>query len=457
MKRNLVLFSLCLSLLFTLSHSPAVRADIAPPEMPPGVTLLPGEESTQVRMVAETVTLTISADPSDAQKAVAETVAVFTMRNLGASEERMQVRFPLSFFDGSTDGWMDFPEIPSIEAKVNGQAVPTTRRDMPAVRTEAPFSYPEREELPWTVFDVAFPPNEDVVIEVAYTSNGFGEFPRQSFKYIMETGAGWNGTIGSAEIIARFPYAVDEKNVFTLGMLGFDQPNWDVTLSGNEIRWQAQDFEPTWEHNIEVSLIAPLLWQTILDASAQTAADPNDAGAWGVLAESYWRILYSPRGSVFHYPHQVEMYELAKAAYENHLMRQPGEASMHLNYGWLMWDYYLFMLLEKQPVPTELMPVILRELQTVRSLDPGNEDAKFILIHISEEVPDAVQRDGDDFIFLIEPAAPMEAPLPAPEPASTPEAQPAPTESPAASNPLCGSAFLLPALLGMVFVVKRRN
>ncbi|HRQ25318.1 MAG TPA: hypothetical protein PLF42_17960, partial [Anaerolineales bacterium] len=115
------------------------------------------------------------------------------------------------------------------------------------------------------------------------------------------------------------------------------------------------------------------------------------------------------------------------------------------------------MLLEKQPVPTELMPVILRELQTVRSLDPGNEDAKFILIHISEEVPDAVQRDGDDFIFLIEPAAPMEAPLPAPEPASTPEAQPAPTESPAASNPLCGSAFLLPALLGMVFVVKRRN
>ncbi|HRQ24933.1 MAG TPA: hypothetical protein PLF42_16015, partial [Anaerolineales bacterium] len=94
MKRNLVLFALCLSLLFTLSHSPAVRADIAPPEMPPGVTLLPGEESTQVRMVAETVTLTISADPSDAQKAVAETVAVFTMRNLGASEERMQVRFP---------------------------------------------------------------------------------------------------------------------------------------------------------------------------------------------------------------------------------------------------------------------------------------------------------------------------------------------------------------------------
>lgn len=456
MQKSLVLFAVLLMLVSILPQGTA-RADIAPPETPPGVTLLPGEESTQVRMVAETVTLTISADPSDAQKAVAETVAVFTMRNLGAGEERMQVRFPLSFFDGSTDGWMDFPEIPSIEAKVNGQVVPTTRKDMPAVKSEAPFSYPERDELPWAVFDAVFPPNEDVVIEVTYTVNGFGNYPNYSFKYIMETGAGWNGAIGSAEIIARFPYAVGEKNVFTSGMLGFDQPNWDVTLSGNEIRWQAQDFEPTWEHNIEFSLIAPSLWQSVLDSSARTAANPDDAEAWGALAEAYWRILYSPRGSVFYYPHQVEMYELAKAAYENHLMRQPGAASMHLNYAWLMWDYYLFMLLENQPVPTELMPVILRELQTVRSLDPGNEDAKFILIDIAERVPDAVQRNGDDFIFLIEPAPPMEAPPAAPEPAPDAPAESPPADSPAASNPLCGSAFLLPAFLGMIFVLKRRK
>jgi hypothetical protein len=88
----------------------AVHADVAPPEAPPGTNLIPGNETTQVRMVAETVTLTISKDPAHSQEAIAKTEAVFTMRNLGTAEENMQVRFPLSFFNGNSDGFGNFPE-----------------------------------------------------------------------------------------------------------------------------------------------------------------------------------------------------------------------------------------------------------------------------------------------------------------------------------------------------------
>jgi hypothetical protein len=59
-------------------------------------------------MVAETVTLTVSKHPSNPQKAIAKTEAVFTMRNLGTTEETMAVRFPLSFFNGNSDGYGEF-------------------------------------------------------------------------------------------------------------------------------------------------------------------------------------------------------------------------------------------------------------------------------------------------------------------------------------------------------------
>ena len=103
--RSLVL----LAVLMAITVHP-VRADVAPPENPPSGGILPGGELTQVRMLSETVILSIAQDPADSQGAIANTVATFTMRNLGQTEERMQARFPLSFFDGSSDGFGNFPE-----------------------------------------------------------------------------------------------------------------------------------------------------------------------------------------------------------------------------------------------------------------------------------------------------------------------------------------------------------
>ena len=131
------LHTLIIIALLSLLVLPAksAHADVAPPEAVPGSNLVPGGESTQVRMVAETVTLTVSQDPADEEGAVAETRAVFTMRNLGTMEEKMAVRFPLSFFNGGSDGFFNFPEIPSIAVKVNGKPVPTRNEMQPFLST----------------------------------------------------------------------------------------------------------------------------------------------------------------------------------------------------------------------------------------------------------------------------------------------------------------------------------
>jgi hypothetical protein len=104
---------------------------------------MPGEAGTAVRMVAETVTLEVFANPRTEGGASAKTHAVFTMHNLGHVDETMAVRFPLSFPDGSSDGSYEFPEISSIAVKIDGQPVKTSRESRRSM-----LGYRERDEIP---------------------------------------------------------------------------------------------------------------------------------------------------------------------------------------------------------------------------------------------------------------------------------------------------------------------
>ena len=80
----------------------SARADIAPPDQPPGANPVPGSESTQVRMVAETVLLDVQASAPAGSLGRAAVTATFTMQNLGDSPETMAVRFPLTFWNGAS-------------------------------------------------------------------------------------------------------------------------------------------------------------------------------------------------------------------------------------------------------------------------------------------------------------------------------------------------------------------
>lgn len=467
-----VLHTLIVLLLLLAVLAQPAYADVAPPETVPGSNLNPGVESTQVRMVAEMVTLTVSQDPADENGAVAETRAVFTMRNLGTVEEKMNVRFPLSFFNGNSDGFGDFPEIDSVAVKVNGKSVSTRREIQPFLNSTS--SYQERDEIPWSVFEVTFPPDQDVIIEVVYDVEGFGYYPYEVFKYVLETGAGWNGTIGSAEVILRLPYEANEQNVWIEGVDGYGDATPGGVFSGKEVRWKFEDLEPTFENNLQFVLLTPSVWKKILAETENVKKNPNDGEAWGRLGKAYKDIITMSKGYLRTDPAGREMFELSRSAYEKCLALLPNDSLWHYGYAELLWaHYYWDLYLSSKPDDEGVLPAMLAHLRTALAIDPNNQLAKDLLLEIHYAMPGAVDLDGDSYIYLgltatpvpptpwVVEATPTIVPAEAtPTPTATFTTGVIPPNTPApdtATNPLCGGAFLLPALFGMVFINRKRK
>ena len=78
-----------------------------------------------------------------------------------------------------------------------------------------------------------------------------------AFKYILETGAGWKDTIGSADLVVRLPYEANEYHVIFGSNTGFSETSPGAAIVGNELRWHYEDLEPAWEDNFEVSWFFP--------------------------------------------------------------------------------------------------------------------------------------------------------------------------------------------------------
>lgn len=479
-KKGILPVVLTLGMFAALFVAYPVSADVAPPESAPGSNPVPAGEGTQVRMMAETVTLTILPGSTSSPTAIADTTAVFSMRNLGTVEEKMQVRFPLSFFAGDSDGRGNFPEIGGITVKIDGRNVATKRELQPFLASE--YSYPQREQIPWAVFDVTFPPGEDVTIEVAYRVNGFGYYPYEIFRYVLETGAGWKGTIGSADIILRLPYPASTQNVWLKDVDGFGEPTQGGIVSGNEVRWRFEDFEPTYQDNFKVVLVTPWLWQSVLTEQENLAKNPEDGESWGRLGKAYKEVIMQSKGYLRTDVGGREVLRLSREAYEKCLALLPKDSLWHYGYAHLLWAHYYFDIsFSGQPDAEGILPLTLSHLQTALQIDPKNQRARELLEQISYAMPGVVKADGDEFIYLgltatplpptpfggfptetPPPATPTEQPtmvaaaeatLPVSEPTvellSTPEAR--------TPNPICGSASLALPGLAVAFWLGRRR
>jgi hypothetical protein len=241
-----ILSALLLAVLCALSLTSAVSADVAPPQQPPGFNPEPGNEITQVRMLAEIVTIDVLAvDPPQAHFS-----AIFTMRNLSGSTEAMAVRFPLAV----NDGFFNLVEIKNVVIKVNEQTTGYER-----IQGPEPIYGFEEESAPWAEFDVNFPPGEDVTISVFYDLDGTGYESETctSFNYILSTGAGWKGTIGTGEIILRLPYDANPQNVI---LNEYQSP---PRFSGREARWSFKELEPTPADNLTFEIVKPIIWKQV--------------------------------------------------------------------------------------------------------------------------------------------------------------------------------------------------
>jgi hypothetical protein len=461
-----------LALLAALSLPGAARADVAPPESPPGSGIAPAEDTTQVAMISEQVTLDIIPNQADNEDVRAKTTATFLMRNQGASAESMDVRFPLTF--GSAAYYTDaFPEISDIQVNVDGKTISTKRTISKDENSD--------KNIPWANFPVTFSPGKDVIITVTYTTLGFGYDPFIAFKYILETGAGWNGSIGSGDITVNFPYPANNQNVLLDETTGYSMTFGTPTFDGNAARWHFDNFEPQPGQNFEISLVKPSYWKKILSERQNISKNPNDGEAQGRLGKAIKEVIRYPKGYLRTDDGGRQLYAEAVTAYEQSVTFLPKDALWHYGYADLLWSHYEFDVFYagSQNVP-ELVSLV-DQLDKSLQLDPNSENTRNLADWISNELPGVIQKTDQGYVFLALTATPTTAPavptvtpeleftftpIPPPPPSPTPivaqpagETQPAPAPTPAtAQNPLCGgAALILPLLAGLASVVSKRR
>ncbi|HOG47121.1 MAG TPA: hypothetical protein PLJ35_02205 [Anaerolineae bacterium] len=388
MKRSLPILAAALALLpvlLTLALGGPALADAAPPLEPPCGDLAPTGE-TQVQMAAETVLLEVHAP------ATVRVRAEFTLRNQGTAEERMAVRFPLEDPSGRGDGYGQFPEVEHFAVTARGDAL-TWRIIEEAFREGDP-------PITWAAFDVAFPPGQDVQLVVSYETGLTGYGPGigpASVYYVLETGAGWHGPIGRADLIVRLPYPAGPENVFA----GYQAPP-DRSFVDGEARWHWEDLEPTHNDNFWLRLVWPEDWQRLVAARGALEAQPGDAPAAVELAEAS-RIAGSDRKG---FVASEELAGLAQATIEQALASQPDAAELHAELAAILLWRLPYSAGTADPglprIRSELARALALEPQNARALQVREElEARFGPTPTAAPVADASLAGVSGWVYLV--------------------------------------------------------
>jgi tetratricopeptide (TPR) repeat protein len=455
-----------------------VRADIAPPDQPPGANLAPDTEITQVRMVSEKVVIDLMGKIPEGSLGEAKVKASFTMHNLGNEIETIFARFPLTFWNGYSSSSDDVPEITDVEFVVAGEPVDWRRVDLPTLDNE-------QITVPWAEFGVTFPPKQDVLIEVDYSSSPVGEYPFVAYRYVLETGAGWKGSIGNAEIIVNLPYEANRQNVIIDETTGWSQTTPGAILEGNQVIWHFENFEPTRENNIEISVVIPNVWRMVLEERARVAENPEDGEAWGRLGKLYKEISYLRRwfredeGG-------KELYFLSVEAYEKALELLPQDALWHVGFADLLWKHSYWDVFQPGSTNLDEMQRAVEEIKIAYDLKPENLQVLSLLDEMISSMPGSVTKIDDTYIFLMLTATPTIVPtytitadsspiltpttrtvlstatntiIPTASPTQIPLSTNTPFPEPAEASsqtsfPLCGSALLLLPIVLMAIKKK---
>lgn len=423
-------------------------------------------------MTSETVILQVLPDAPPGSLGQAQVSASFIMHNLGTQAEKMAVRFPT----GVAYGRGDNPHISDMSVKVGGVRV--VLRD---ITGEDPYF--GGGSVPWIEFDAAFPPDKDVIINVSYTVEAGGEYPFDIFSYVFSTGAGWNGTIGSATLFVRFPYPVSELNV--LPSIRADEPNLvaDHKISSDELKWTWIDLEPERGDNFEIWTVQPSVWQEVLNAEEQVKKTAYDGEAWGMLGKLYKLLAFNSRGKGFRFGNYTtdagaqELYHKSVEAYGNAVRLKALDPLWHAGFADLLAYYSYHAGFEGIDTNAEKLQA-LQEMQKALQLAPKDEKVLEIADELTFYIEGGVIKQEYTYTFpwltaTPEPTATMigwNIGTPATEtptmqvpthtalpPTATPTPMPQPTPMPAKPVTLCGSLLFAPFVLGVILIKRKKR
>lgn len=281
-------FSISLTAVLLCALLTAVSADIAPPLQPPGASPAPLEyEKTHVEMSHETVQIFIEESshlyymdpPRDCVNA--QVHATFIMFNQGDAAETLKVLFPLNNIDGMGDGFWSNPEIQNLKIWIEHQPVDWVEKTTPNPRGS------DEPDIKWAEFEVEFTLEETVWIDIYYDLQSTGYFPEATFNYVLETGGGWYGPIGTAYIELMFSnYMASYENV----LIG-NQTSPGGKIDGGKMVWEYTNLEPDAADNWEVTVIAPHIWEQIIDL--RDSIDQGNGSAYAKITKLYDNLIMS--------------------------------------------------------------------------------------------------------------------------------------------------------------------
>jgi hypothetical protein len=206
-------------------------------------------------------------------------VAVFRMRNTASSPQDLRARFPLEHPRGIGDGWGLFPTVENLTVEVGATPTPTMEVREPSYWEDA------LQPIRWAAFDVEFPVGRDVLITVEYDVPPRPDYYGIALDYVLETGAGWFGSIGLAQIVVRLPYAPNPDNYI------WHTPTWPTpSIAANTLTWTRWNLNPSQEDNFFVYLVAPAAWERVLELETLAANGQAAGEDYLELSLLYWRV-----------------------------------------------------------------------------------------------------------------------------------------------------------------------
>jgi hypothetical protein len=141
----------------------------------------------------------------------------------------------------------------------------------------------------WATWPVHFPVGKDVTVRTTYTQLPRGWRPTGDFTYVLQTGGGWNGTIGEGTVTFRLPYPVSFENARATSWLNA------YRISGNDVIWHFNDLEPTADNNVTLCVMEPSRWTALMNARDAVQATPKSAAAQLQIAVALARMTGSSK------------------------------------------------------------------------------------------------------------------------------------------------------------------
>ena len=440
----------------------SATADVGVHPILPGGSSIEPQQDTPVQMADEVVTMDVrkatAADNTAIQlnpaayglqfqpvwyPLVAQVQADFTMHNPTTSTIDLTTWFPLASAMESVNWELNpdelVPRIASFQVTVDGIPLEYTISELPNPKGT------DKPPLPWASFPVSFAGGTDTKIHVSYllplTQAVKGS--ELALYYIFQTGAGWAGPIGRAELVLNLPYPASFNTLVRVDPTSLSLPysmsdprasiSYDAVFDGNQARWTWTDFEPSSQDDFSIWLMDPDKWQEMESAWQAVQISPQDGQAWLTLAEVYRSLSIKPYGfpGIF----SKSFLPLGLEAYQKAVELLPEHPTAHTGMGLLTLAPYMRDL----NAPPEILQSAQNELQISRELEAAHPDLANPSGFSSVWLEDALNIYNDNLTALKSTASveQTEAAListpsltPSPEPSLTPTALPSASPKP---------------------------